>query len=328
MQYTRLGRSGAVVSRLCLGTMNFGPVVPAEQSHALMDAAFEGGINFIDTADVYGSGPFGDDFGLSERILGDWIAAGGAARREQVVLATKFRMPMGSGPNDSGVSALHIRHAIEGSLRRLKTDYVDLYQMHYIDRTAPIDEVLEAFSVLRQQGKVLYFGSSNFAAWNIAQYQAVAKELRMFGLVSEQSKYHLASRLPELELLPAVQAFGMALIIYSPLGDGLLGGAIAKADRTRATPFLEALSPAGRAQLQRYEDYAASQGVGPGDLALAWLLHQPGVTAPIVGPRTREHLDGAFRALEISLSDQQLADFDEIWPGPGGQAPEAYSWRP
>ncbi len=328
MQYTRLGRSGAMVSRSCLGTMNFGPVTPEDESLAILDAAFERGITFIDTADVYGGGPFGDDFGLSERILGRWIGRGGASRREQVFIGTKFRMPMGSGPNDSGISAVHIRHAVDASLRRLQTDYLDLYQPHYIDRTASIDEVWEAFEVLRTQGKVLYFGSSNFAAWNIAHYQACARERGMLGLVSEQSKYHLAQRLLELEVIPALQSLGMGLIVYSPLGDGLLAGAIAKADRTRATPFLEALTPAQRQQLQSYEDYAADQGLHPAELGLAWLLHRPGVTAPIIGPRTLAHLDSALHALEIELADAQLAALDALWPGPGAPAPEAYSWRP
>jgi aryl-alcohol dehydrogenase-like predicted oxidoreductase len=325
MQYTSLGRSSAQVSRICLGTMNFGPVIPANESLAIMDAAFAAGINFFDTADVYGSGPFGDHYGQSEEILGQWVAAQGPHVREQLVLATKVHGPMGQGPNDKGLSAIHIRHGVEASLRRLRTDYLDLYQMHHIVPEASVEEVFEAFAVLRQQGKVLYFGSSNFPGWRIAQYQEYARQARMFGLVSEQSVYHLAKRAVELEVIPAASHYGLGLLPWSPLGAGLLGGILAKADRTRSVKSLARLSDEDRTKVERYERFAATAGLAPGELALAWLLHRPAVTAPVVGPRTLDHLRGALAALELSLTETQLAELDEIFPGPG-PAPESYAW--
>jgi len=324
MQYTRLGRSSANVSRLCLGTMNFGPVVDPATSFAIMDAAVEAGITFIDTADVYGSGPFGDKYGQSEGILGDWIAARG--RRDDLFVATKVHGPMGPGPNDEGLSAVHIRQAVDASLRRLRTDYIDLYQMHHIVRDASVEEIFEAFGVLRQQGKVLYFGASNFPAWQLARYQEHAARIGMFGLVSEQPKYSLGTRTIELEVLPAARHYGLGIVPWSPLDGGLLAGVLAKTDRARSSSRLDELSPAVRAQVQRYEDFAAQLAVDPADLGLAWLLHQPGVTAPIIGPRTVAQLHATLRSLDVRLDDAQLAELDAIWPGPGGEAPEAYSW--
>ncbi|WP_166346500.1 aldo/keto reductase [Phytoactinopolyspora limicola] len=326
MEYTSLGRSAVRVSRLCLGTMNFGPVVSEKESYAILDQAVEAGVNFIDTADVYGSGPFGDHYGQSEEILGRWLAARGPAHREQVVLATKVHGPMGTGPNDAGLSAVHIRHAIEGSLRRLNTDYIDLYQMHHIVRDAPVEEIYEAFGVLRQQGKIVYVGSSNFAGWHLAQDQELARTAGHVGLVSEQSLYNLAARTVELEVLPAAQHYGIGILPWSPLAGGLLGGILGKPDRSRSARAAEAMTPDRRRQVERYEELAARLGVGAAELAVAWLLHQPAVTAPIIGPRTGEQLDGALRALDISLDAETLTELDEIWPGPGGEAPEAYAW--
>lgn len=326
MDYVKLGRTSAKVSRICLGTMNFGPVITPEESFAILDRARGAGMNFIDTADVYGSGPFGDVYGQSEGILGDWIAKVGPAHRDQLFVATKVHGPMGTGPNDEGLSALHIRHAVDASLKRLRTDYIDLYQMHHIVRDADVDEIFEAFSVLRQQGKVIYFGSSNFPAWQLARYQEHARRIGMVGLVSEQLLYNLAERTIELEVRPAAQHYGLGLIPWSPLGGGLLGGILAKQDRGRSAKILARLTDAERAQVQRYEDFARELGVEPGVLALAWLRHQDGVTAPIVGPRTIEQLDDGVRALEVRLDADALARLDEIWPGPGGEAPEAYSW--
>jgi NDP-hexose C3-ketoreductase / dTDP-4-oxo-2-deoxy-alpha-D-pentos-2-ene 2,3-reductase len=323
MRYTQLGRTGLQVSRLCLGTMNFGPQASERDSHAMMDRALEHGINFFDTANVYG---WRKGEGYTEQILGRWLAQGDG-RREKVVLATKVFGSMGDWPNHSKLSALNIRQACEDSLRRLQTDHIDLYQMHHIDRATPFDEIWQAMDVLVQQGKVVYVGSSNFAAWNIAQANEVAKARHSLGLVSEQSLYNLAVRALELEVIPACEAYGLGLIPWSPLYGGVLGGALAKAEKGRRTSDqarerLERHRPA----IEAYEQLCAELGEDPADVALAWLLHQPVVTAPIVGPRTMEQLDGSLHALEIELDDKTLARLDEIWPGPGGQAPEAYSW--
>ncbi len=323
MQYVHLGRTGLKVSRLCLGTMNFGPETSEADSHAIMDRALELGINFFDTANVYG---WRKGEGVTEQIIGRWFAQGGG-RREKVVLATKVYGEMGDWPNQSRLSALHIRRACEDSLRRLRTDYIDLYQMHHIDRETPWEEIWQAMEVLVQQGKILYVGSSNFAGWHIAQAQCAAAQRHFMGLVSEQSLYNLAARTIELEVIPACQAYGLGLIPWSPLAGGMLGGALQKVtEGRRASERVQQAVEKHRPQLERYEALCRELGEKPADVALAWLLHQPAVTAPIIGPRTLEQLEGSLRALEIKLSDEVLKRLDEIWPGPGGPAPEAYAW--
>ncbi len=330
MDYTHLGRSGVSVSRICLGTMNFGSYTEPGDAFAIMNAALEQGINFFDTANTYGR-PRAE--GVTESILGDWFAEGGAGRRDRVVLATKLYGGKGEWPNDRFLSAVNIRHACEASLRRLRTDRIDLYQMHHVDRQTPWEEIWEAFSVLRQQGKVVYFGSSNFAGWHIAQAQEAARREGAFGLVSEQSLYNLAARTVELEVLPACQGYGVGVIPWSPLHGGLLGGILAKESAAgtgeggrsgggRAAEMLEGK----RDQVAAYESFCASLGEPAGDVALAWLLHQPAVTAPIVGPRTMDQLDSAIRASALKLDEKAMARLDEIFPGPGGAAPEAYAW--
>ncbi|WP_033341319.1 aldo/keto reductase [Catenuloplanes japonicus] len=330
MEYTRLGRSGLSVSRLVLGTMNFGVDTPEDDSHAIMDRAHEHGINFFDTANVYG---WKKGEGITENIIGRWFAGGGG-RREKTVLATKYHGSMGDWPNDDLSSALNIRRACDASLKRLQTDYIDLYQMHHVDRTTPWDEIWEAFSVLRQQGKVLYFGSSNFAGWHLAQAQEAARSRHFLGLVSEQSIYNLLTRWAELEVLPAAREYGLGVIPWSPLQGGLLAGVLRK-QREGAT----ARSSSGRAAdalathhdaIEGYEKLSADLGEDPANVGLAWLLAQPGVTGPIIGPRTVAQLDGALRALEIQLDTPTLARLDELFPpvGPNGAkpAPEAYAW--
>jgi aryl-alcohol dehydrogenase-like predicted oxidoreductase len=330
MEYTQLGRSGLSVSRLVLGTMNFGPETSEEDSHAIMDRAHEHGINFFDTANVYGRK---QGEGITEQIIGRWFARGGG-RREKTVLATKLYGKTGDWPNENRLSALNIRRAAEASLRRLRTDYIDLYQMHHVDRDTPWDEIWEAFSVLRQQGKVLYFGSSNFAGWHLAQAQEAAQARHFLGLVSEQSLYNLASRWVELEVLPAARHYGIGLIPWSPLYGGLLGGVIRKqqageASRSNSGHAADVLAER-RDQIEAYEKLAADLGADPADLALAWLLHQEGVTGPIIGPRTIAHLDGSLRAMELKLDAETLAKLDELFPAPGPNgakpAPEAYAW--
>jgi aryl-alcohol dehydrogenase-like predicted oxidoreductase len=323
MEYKHLGRTGLIVSRLCLGTMNFGPFTSEPDSFKIMDEALDLGINFFDTANVYGSKK-GE--GITEQIVGRWLAQGGG-RREKIVLATKVFGEMGLGPNDKHLSAYHIRRACDESLRRMQTDHIDLYQMHHIDLEAPWEEIWQAMEVLVKQGKVVYVGSSNFAAWNIAQAQGVAAARNFMGLVCEQSLYNLKDRMIELEVIPACRTFGLGLILWSPLAGGLLGGVLQKiSEGRRASDHMQKDVEKHHSQIEAYEILCKDMGEKPADVALAWLLHNPVVTAPIIGPRTSEQLTGGLRALEIVFSDEILVKLDEIWPGPGGEAPKAYAW--
>ncbi len=381
MDYTHLGRSGVSVSRLCLGTMNFGAFTSEADAQTIMDAAHEHGINFFDTSNTYGR-PRAE--GVTESIVGRWMA-GGSGRRDRTVLATKLYGGKGEWPNDRFLSALNIRRACEESLRRLGTDHIDLYQMHHVDRSTPWDEIWEAMDVLRTQGKIIYVGSSNFAGWHIARAQEAAARRPAFGLVSEQSLYNLAARTVELEVLPACQGYGIGVIAWSPLHGGLLSGVLrrqaaggagglggpggAAAGRPGGAaaggaaaggaaaggagglggpgggdgaaaggaggPGAGGRSSGGRAaeafqemrpQIEAYEAFCDELDEDPAVVALAWLLHQPAVTAPIVGPRTLDQLTGALRALEATLDAKTLGRLDEIFPGPGGAAPEAYAW--
>lgn len=323
MKFEYLGRTGLKVSKLCLGTMNFGPMASEKDSHAMMDRALDYGINFFDTANVYG---WDKGKGTTEQIIGRWLAQGGK-RREKIVLATKVYGRMADGPNDRGLSAYHIQRAVEDSLKRLQTDHIDLYQMHHVDRNTPWEEVWQAMERLVQQGKVLYIGSSNFAGLHIAQAQHAAQYRNFMGLVSEQSLYNLNGRMIELEVIPACETFGLGLIPWSPLAGGLLGGILDKQSEGRRTSEnLQNEVKKLHDQLEAYETICKQWGEKPADVALAWLLHQPAVTAPIIGPRTMNQLEGSLRSLEIEFSDEELKKLDEIWPGPGGVAPEAYAW--
>ncbi|GAC1605753.1 MAG: aldo/keto reductase [Pseudarthrobacter sp.] len=323
MEYTHLGRSGLKVSRLCLGTMNFGPNTDEPGSFAIMDRALELGINFFDTANVYGGA---GHRGWTEEIIGRWFAQGGE-RRERAVLATKLYGTMTDRPNESKLSALNIRRALDASLKRLQTDYIDVYQFHHIDRDTPWDEIWQAIEVAVQQGKILYSGSSNFAGWHIAQAQEAARRRNYTGLVSEQSIYNLLRREVELEVIPSAQQYGLGLIPWSPLQGGLLGGVLKKerAGVRRSEGRAAETLKSHHQQIQQFEDFADELGHEPGDVALAWLLHQPAVTAPIVGPRTQEQLDAAIGALDVALDDAALAKLDEIFPG-HRPAPEDYAW--
>ncbi len=326
MQYTHLGRSGLSVSRLCLGTMNFGPVTDEPDAFAILDLAHELGINYVDTANRYGGT---GNAGGTEAMLGRWFAQGGG-RRERTVLATKLYGAMGDWPNEDKLSALNIRRACDASLRRLQTDHIDVYQMHHIDRGTPWDEIWEAMDILRYQGKIIYVGSSNFAGWHLAQACEEARRQGGLGLVSEQSIYNLFERTVELEVLPAAQAYGVGIVPWSPLHGGLLGGVLRAAGSGDARRRTEGRAAAAlethREAVQAWEQFCDDRGAAPADVALAWLLHQPAVTAPIVGPRTTDQLRDAVRALEVRLDDAALARLDEIFPGPGGPAPEAYAW--
>jgi aryl-alcohol dehydrogenase-like predicted oxidoreductase len=322
VQYTHLGRTGLSVSRLCLGTMNFTWTTERNDAFALMDSAHEHGLNFFDTANRYGRpAP-----GATESLIGDWFAQGGG-RRDKTVLATKLYGEMGEWPNEGKLSALNIRRALDASLKRLRTDYVDIYQFHHIDRETPWEEIWQAMDVAVQQGKILYAGSSNFAGWHIAKAQAAAAKRNFVGLVSEQSLYNLMERSIELEVIPSAIDHGLGVIPWSPLHGGLLGGIIRKESEGKRR--LEGRSAETlakhRPQIEAYEAFCAELGQEPGDVALAWLLHRPGVTAPIIGPRTQAQLDAALRALELKLDDGAMAKLDEIFPG-HKTAPEDYAW--
>ena len=327
MDYVSLGRTGLKVSPLCLGTMNFGPQTTEQDSYRIMDRALELGINFFDTADVYGAKK-GE--GVTEQIIGRWFAQGGG-RRDKVVLATKVYNDMGDWPNETRLSALHIKKACEASLRRMQTDYIDLYQMHHVHRETPWEEIWQAMEGLVREGKVLYIGSSNFGGWHIAQANEIARSRHFMGLVSEQSLYNLNARMVELEVVPVCAAYGLGLIPWSPLAGGLLGGALQKvAAGRRASEEMQKNIEQHRPKLEAYEKFCADLGEKPADVGLAWLLANPVVTAPIIGPRTIEQLDGALRALEITLSQESMDRLEEIFPGPGKgrglPAPEAYAW--
>jgi aryl-alcohol dehydrogenase-like predicted oxidoreductase len=323
MEYTHLGRTGLKVSRLCLGTMNFGPQTSEADSFRIMDQGHELGINFFDTADVYG---WKKGEGWTEQIVGRWLAQGGG-RRERTVLATKVFGEMGDWPNTSRLSALWIKRACENSLRRLQTDYIDLYQMHHVCREVPWEEIWQAMEQLTREGKILYVGSSNFAAWHVVQANEAARRRNYLGLVSEQSKYSLLYRQVELEVLPACQHYGVGVIPWSPLAGGALAGAVAKAkEGRRASEWTrEELEKHGE-KLEAYERFCTEAGWQPADLALAWLLRNPAVTAPIIGPRTMQQLDEAAAVLEREVGEDVAQRLDEIFPGPGGRAPEAYAW--
>ncbi|MFF0519743.1 aldo/keto reductase [Actinomadura nitritigenes] len=328
MKYTQLGRTGLKVSRLVLGTMNFGRHTEEADAHAIMDSALDAGVNFFDTANIYGGK------GRTEEIVGAWFAKGGG-RREKTVLATKVygdMSPEGDPwPNRDRLSALNIRRACEASLKRLGTDHIDLYQFHHIDRTTPWEEIWQAVDVLVQQGKVLYAGSSNFPGWGIAQANETAARRGSLGLVSEQCLYNLVERRAEMEVIPAAQAYGLGVVPWSPLHGGILGGVLRKQSEGRTARSGSGLwakmleDPAERARIQAYEDLCDKHGVEAGDVGLAWLLTRPGVTGPIVGPRVQEQFDSALRAVELELSEEFLAALDEIFPGPG-PAPEAFAW--
>jgi aryl-alcohol dehydrogenase-like predicted oxidoreductase len=309
--------------------MNFGPWTSEEDSHVMMDTALDAGINFFDTANrygIWGGGTVGSHHGHTEEIIGRWFQQGGE-RREKVVLATKLYGAMGDWPNEGKLSALNIKRACEASLKRLQTDYIDLYQMHHIDRDTPWEEIWQGMEQLVREGKILYVGSSNFAGWHIAKANEIARSRNFMGLVSEQSKYSLSERTVEMEVVPACVEYGVGLIPWGPLGGGLLAGVLAKIERgRRARPDMQRRVEAVRSQVERYENFCQEIGEQPADVGLAWLLHNPVVTGPIIGPSNLEQLKGSLRALAIQFTDEQLKTLDDIWPGPGGPAPEAYAW--
>lgn len=325
MKYTNLGRSGLSISRLALGTMNFGPVADQQESFRIMDAAHGAGINFFDTGIRYGGeGDYG--FGVTEEIIGSWLSQGGG-RRERTVLSTKVYQATESWPNNEGLSALNIRRACDHSLRRMKTDYIDVFQMHHIDRSTPWEEIWQAMDVLIQQGKVIYVGSSNFAGWHLAHAQAVAESRGLLGIVSEQSLYNLMIRDIEREVIPAAERFGMGVLTWSPLNGGLLGGVLRKQREgiTRRAGWAEHTVEKYKVQLQAYEDLCESRGLNPALVGMAWLLHQPSISAPVIGPNSVEQLNTTLEVLDLELDQKFLRNLDRIFPG-HKPAPEDYAW--
>lgn len=326
MEYNHLGRSGLLVSTIGLGCMNFGDATEKPAAFEIMDRAIELGVNFFDTADVYG-GPQSPDmekgFGTSEEIIGDWLKASG--RRDDIVLATKAYQPMGLGPNDRRLSAYHLKRACEASLRRLQTDHIDVYQMHHVDRATPFEEIWQAMEQLIAEGKITYVGSSNFAGWDIATAQMTASSRNTLGLVSEQSIYNLTNRAIEAELIPALEHFGIGLIPWSPLAAGVLAGKPKQGEQTVRRAALGERYQSLAGQLEDYEALCAKLGHTPAEVAQAWLAHQPVVSTIIAGSRTTAQLEAAVDALNVTLDTDTLAELDRIWPGPG-VAPMSYSW--
>lgn len=326
MQYAYLGKSGLKVSRLCLGTMNFGVDTDEKEAYRIMDAALDAGVNFFDTANVYGGA---NGRGRTEEIIGRWFAQGGG-RREKVVLATKVYGDMENehdGPNAArGLSAYKIRRHLDASLKRLQTDHIELYQMHHVDRNVSWDELWEAFQTYVYQGKIGYVGASNFAGRDLVKAQYEAKARHFLGLVSEQHKYSLLCRWPELEVLPAAQEHGIGVIAWSPLDGGLLGGnALNPVQGSRSARSQERVEK-HRGQLEAFSKLCKELGESEANVALAWTLVHPAMTAPIIGPRTLEQFQNTLRVVELKLDEAVLSRLDEIFPGPGGDAPKAYAW--
>jgi len=346
MKYTMLGTTGTKISKLCLGTMNFGSATDEKESFHIMNKALEWGINFFDTADFYGTPP---GQGITETIIGKWFEA--EKKRDEIVLATKCYGATGKlGINDRGLSAYYVRKACDASLKRLKTDHIDLYIMHHYDRGyrsiqelgnigrteefpcepgikgslgPSFDEILESMERLKLQDKITYLGSSNFPAWAIAHFNGIARFRNMTGSVMEQDGYSLLNRAIESEVLPACRELGVGMMVYSPLGGGKLAGYESLKQRVRFNE--EAILPI-KENLIAYDKLCHDLGERPADVALAWLLNNRVVSTVILGPRTVEHLEDSLRALNVNLPEDFLAELDKIFPGPGGEAPEYYSW--
>ena len=321
MKYRQIGRSALKVSELCLGTMNFGPQTSERESFAILNAALESGINFIDTANQYG-GHLG--VGTTETILGTWLAQD-KARRNKIVLATKVHEPMSDDVNDRGLSARHIQMACDASLKRLGVDHIDLYQMHHIDRSAPMEEIWQAMDRLIAQGKITYVGSSNFPGWKITQANEKAIAKGRLGLVSEQSLYNLVERRVELEVIPACREYGLGVIAWSPLAGGLLAGGPQDHDGRRQSDAMKSARAARSVELAEFDHLCRDMGQSPSVVALAWLLKQKGIAATIIGPRSKDQLTSVLPATELLFSDADLSAIDAIFPA-CGPAPEAYAW--
>lgn len=315
MEYRNLGRTGLKVSELCLGTMQFGWTASEELSRQILTAAYEAGINFIDTADVYSRWVEGNPGGVAETIIGKWIETN-KIPRDQLVIATKVRGKMGSGPNDEGLSRAHIMQAVEASLNRLGTDYIDLYQTHWYDENTPIEETLQALDDLAKQGKVRYLGCSNYPAWRLTEALWTSKQKHLLRYDSLQPHYSLVHRAEfERELVEVCREYELGVIPYSPLAGGFLTGKYRKnqvPDSARAKgasryfndrnwDLLELMESLGREK----GDYSISQ------VALSWLLSDPVITSPIIGPRTIEQLDDNISSIDLKLTSEEKLMLDE-----------------
>lgn len=331
MEYAKLGLSNVTVSKICLGTMQFGVQTPEEEAHRIMDKALEMGINFFDTANRYGS-----PVGQTEEIIGRWFKQGGG-RRDKVVLATKVYGPMPDAaiPNEEpGISAYKVRKHAADSLRRLQTDHIDLYQIHHIDRRISLEEFWTTFDRLIDQGDVLYMGTSNFPGWGLAKYQMYAWNKGKLGFVSEQPQYNLLNRYPELEVIPAACEFGIGIIPYMPLAGGLLTGKkqAAQGSRTQQVEGEYKLSLMNNEQFEAYSTLCQEIGEKEMVVAIAWTLANPAVSSAIVGIRTVDHLNGLDRAASLKLEPKHMAKLDEIFninrgrPLRSSEAPHAFAW--
>lgn len=323
MKYTYLGKTGLKLSRLCLGTMNFGPTTDEKEAHKIMDAALDAGINFFDTANMYGFRPDTgfDQRGLTEEIIGRWFAKG-EGRREKTVLASKVYAPMNDpydGPNDcSGYSAYKIRRHLNASLRRLQTDHIEIYYMHGYDPHCTWTEAWGAFEREVNAGKIDYVASSKFSLENIVDAQRAADERHFLGLVAEQHRYNLLDRTPETDYLPMAQKLGVGIVVFSPLMGGMLSGSIVNgvAEGGRSNKFAKRLTDAQLATLKAYSALCRELGESEANVALAWILRHPAVTAPIIGPRTLEQFENSLRAVEIELPEDFVRELDQLFiPG-------------
>ncbi len=335
MEYAKLGRSNLTVSRICLGTMHFGPRTPEEEAFRIMDEALDMGINFFDTANIYGRAVRP---GLTEEIIGNWLHQGGG-RRDRIVLASKVYANMAgdeSAPNEEkGISAYKVRKQAEDSLRRLQTDHLDLYQVHHIDRHVTDEEFWGTFGRLQAAGDIIYVGTSNFPGWGLTRFQMAAEQRGSLGIVSEQHMYNLLCRYAELEVLPAAERLGIGLLPYMPLAGGLLTGK-KKAQPGTRTSDVESeygLSLTEDAPFAAFSSLCDEIGEPEHVVAIAWVLAQPAVSSAIVGVRTLDHLQGLNRAAELELDEETLTRLDSIFDIGAGRplrsgkpSPEAYAW--
>jgi len=330
MNYTKLGRSNLVVSKICLGTMHFGRVASEQEAFQIMDRALELGINFFDTANVYGGQ------GKTEEIMGNWFAQGGG-RRDKIVLATKVYGAMTGEPipnEERGISAYKVRKHSADSLRRLQTDHIDLYQVHHIDRRVTAEEFWGTFERLVNKGDVTYVGTSNFPGWGLAKYQMQAWHRGFMGFVSEQTQYNLLNRIPELEVIPAARDLGIGILAYMPLAGGLLTGKgkAVEGSRTHNVEREYGISLSENPQFEAFSQLCSDLGEQERTVAIAWTLANPTVSSAIVGIRSLQHLDNIERAAELQLDQGTLARLNEVFdinhgrPLRPGEAPEAYAW--
>jgi aryl-alcohol dehydrogenase-like predicted oxidoreductase len=332
MKYGYLGKSNVNVSRVTLGTMHFGRKTDEKNSFKIMDKALDMGINFFDTANVYGA-----EAGATETIIGKWLAKD-KSRRDKIVLASKVYGNMirdKAVPNDErGISKYKVKKHLEDSLKRLQTDHLDLYQVHHVDRHITADEFFEIFEGAKTDGKILYLGTSNFPGWKLAQLQTEAKYRGSLGIVSEQTQYNLLNRLPELEVMPACEASGIGLFPYMPLAGGLLTGKVTTEENTRTSEVAKEYNVmvGSDEKLLAYSKLCSELGAPPTAVAIAWVLSHPVVSSAIVGIRTLEHLDVLDEAANLYLPEDFLERLEELFninEGrriKNGPAPEAYAW--